>query len=271
MNKISAFAWYGGKQVHLNWLLPFINSTSHHVYVEPFGGSAAVLLNKNTSPVEVYNDIYSDVVNFFRILRNHKDELISQLQLTPFSREEFADCCNQEGNFSPLEQARRFFVRAKQVRNGLATQATPGRWSYTKKDSRRGIGLNVSAWLSAIDGLEDVCGRLKEVQIENLDAFDIITRYDSENTLHYIDPPYVAASRPGGKAYKHEFNDEKHIELLNLLKTVKGKVILSGYENEIYSKELSDWKQHRNDFKTISTSKDDDKKLKQEIIWKNFA
>jgi DNA adenine methylase len=85
--KLIAFGWYGGKFSHLNWLLPML-PTCHH-YCEPFAGSAAVLLNRPPSPVETYNDIDGEVANFFRVLRDQKDELIEKIGLTPFSREEF--------------------------------------------------------------------------------------------------------------------------------------------------------------------------------------
>lgn len=82
-----AFGWYGGKFNHLDWLLPLLPSCHH--YCEPFAGSAAVLLNREPSPVETYNDIDGEVVNFFRVLRDRTDELIKAIALTPFSREEF--------------------------------------------------------------------------------------------------------------------------------------------------------------------------------------
>ena len=88
MGKLIAFGWYGGKFSHLHWLLPLLPKTWH--YCEPFGGSAAVLLNREPSPVETYNDIDGEVVNFFRVLRDKKDELIEAIGLTPFSREEWA-------------------------------------------------------------------------------------------------------------------------------------------------------------------------------------
>jgi DNA adenine methylase len=87
MAKKIAFGWYGGKYSHLDWLLPLLSKTTH--YCEPFGGSAAVLLNREPSPVETYNDIDGQVVNFFRVLRDQKDQLIEAIGLTPFSREEF--------------------------------------------------------------------------------------------------------------------------------------------------------------------------------------
>src|ERR1039457_3764563 len=84
--KLIAFGWYGGKFSHLKWLLPLLPECHH--YCEPFAGSGAVLLNREPSPVETFNDLDGEVVNFFRVLREHGDELTRQIGLTPFSREE---------------------------------------------------------------------------------------------------------------------------------------------------------------------------------------
>jgi len=268
--QLSAFSWYGGKTCHLKWLLPIIESIPHVAYLESFAGSAAVLLNKKPSPVEVYNDLYGDVVNFFKVLRLQGKELISLLELTPYSREEFSLCC-ESSELSDLEQARRFFVRARQVRNGLATKASAGRWSYTKKDARRDRALTVSQWLTAIDGLENIVLRLKNVQIEHLDAIEVIKRYDTDETLHYVDPPYLMSARTGGVNYAHEFSESQHIELLETLKSIKGKVVLSGYINELYQSELSDWHEFKSTIKYAnSTLLNGEKKERQEVIWTNF-
>ena len=93
MGKLIAFGWYGGKYSHLDWLLPLLPDAQH--YCEPFGGSAAVLINRAPSPVETYNDLDGEVVNFFRVLREQKDALIEQIGLTPFSREEFELACQK--------------------------------------------------------------------------------------------------------------------------------------------------------------------------------
>ena len=87
MTKLIAFGWYGGKYSHLDWLLPLLPKATH--YCEPFGGSGAVLLNRTPSPVETYNDLDGEVVNFFRILRDQQEDLIKAIGLTPFSKEEF--------------------------------------------------------------------------------------------------------------------------------------------------------------------------------------
>ena len=113
---------------------------SAHHYCEPFGGSAAVLLNREPSPVETYNDLDGEVVNFFRVLRDQKDALIEAIGLTPFSREEFSLALSDNGDALPdLERARRFFVRARQVRTGLAQTASLGRWANCKNTSRAGM------------------------------------------------------------------------------------------------------------------------------------
>lgn len=160
MSKCLPFRWYGGKYSHLDWLLPQLPETER--YIEPFGGSGAVFLNREPSPVEVFNDLDSDVTNFFKVLRNHREELLEKIALTPFSREEFETAIEEQGNenLPPLEQARLFFVRAGQVRSGLAQDATPGRWAYCKSSSRRGMSAAVSRWHGRLDHLQDAAVRL---------------------------------------------------------------------------------------------------------------
>lgn len=143
MGKRIAFGWYGGKFSHLDWLLPLLPETTH--YCEPFGGSAAVLLNREPSPIETYNDIDGEVVNFFKVLRSEKDALIEAIGLTPFSREEFEQAINAPlAGLSDLERARRFYIRARQVRTGLVQTASSGRWAHCRLTSRAGMAGAVS-------------------------------------------------------------------------------------------------------------------------------
>jgi len=155
MGKVIAFGWYGGKFNHLNWLLPLLPQATH--YCEPFAGSAAVLLNRKPSPVETYNDIDGEVFNFFRVLHDQKEDLIQAIGLTPFSREELRMAVEEPiDNLSELERARRFFVRARQVRTGLAQTASPGRWAHCKLTSRAGMAGAVSRWLGSVEGLSKI-------------------------------------------------------------------------------------------------------------------
>jgi len=265
--KLIAFGWYGGKYSHLNWLLPLLPKTKH--YCEPFGGSAAVLLNREPADVETYNDIDGEVANFFRVLRDKKDELLYQIGLTPFSREEFRlaiETNGQNESISDLERARRFFVRARQVRTGLAQTATVGRWANCLKTSRAGMAGAVSRWLGSVEGLEHIATRLLRVQIENDDALKVIKRYDSPETLFYCDPPYPHGSRGDKNAYQYEMTDDDHIKLAKLIKKVKGKVALSGYSCDLMEEQYKDWNMHVAKTKKALSIKAD----RTEILWTNY-
>src|SRR3990172_12855061 len=158
MGKLIAFGWYGGKYSHLDWLLPLLPKTKH--FCELFGGSAAVLINREPSPVETYNDVDGEVVNFFRVLRDHKDELTEAIGLTPFAREEFELAISGPNDVTDLERARRFYVRARQVRTGLAQTASNGRWAHCRLTSRAGMAGAGSRWFGAVEGLSLVAQRL---------------------------------------------------------------------------------------------------------------
>jgi len=182
MAKLIAFGWYGGKFSHLDWILPLLPKTTH--YCEIFGGSAAILLNRRPSPIETYNDVDGEVVNFFRVLRDQTDALIKSIALTPFCREEFEIAISKpDKKLSSLERARRFYIRARQVRTGLAQKASTGRWAHCRLTSRAGMAGAVSRWLGAVDALPEIAQRLLRVQIENDTAINIINRYDSNCTV----------------------------------------------------------------------------------------
>ncbi len=265
--KILAIRWYGGKYSHVDWIVPLLPPARH--YCEPFGGSAAILLNKPPSPVETYNDIDGDLVNFFRVLRDQPEEFIEKLLLTPFSREEFALAWEKRGDKSlpPVERARLFFIRAEQVRIGLAQKATPGRWAWCLHTSRRGMAGSVSRWLSRIESLWLVAQRLRTVQIEHDDAFRVIERYDSPETLFYVDPPYLHESRTDPNAYGFEMSEEDHRRLAELLHTVKGKVALSGYQSPLMDALYADWWRVDAPVRTIHSSK----AKRRESLWLNYA
>lgn len=223
-----AFGWYGGKFSHLSWLLPLLPQT--HRYCEPFAGSAAVLLNRPPSPVETYNDLDGEICNFFRVLRDEKERLVEAIGLTPFSREEFALACELDPTLTPFERARRFFVRARQVRTGLAQRASLGRWANCKNTSRAGMSGVVSRWLGSVESLPEIAERLLRVQIENRPAIEVIELYDSPETLFYCDPPYVHGTRGDDKAYGHEMTDNDHEQLAKTLNRVQGLVAISNYD-----------------------------------------
>ncbi len=264
--KLIAFGWYGGKYSHLDWLLPLLPSCNH--YCEPFAGSGAVLFNRYASNVETYNDLDGEVVNFFRILRTRKKKLLEQILLTPFSREEFSIACELDSSQNELERARRFYIRARQVRTGLAQTATVGRWANCKNTSRSGMSGVISRYIGGIEKLDFIAERLLRVQIENRPAIETIQLYDSKETLFYCDPPYVHETRGDNKAYGFEMSNDEHVQLSEVLNNIKGKAAISNYGCKLMDKlyPAPKWKKHLGPKKTIHSTKD--KRI--EVLWVNY-
>lgn len=264
--KLIAFGWYGGKFSHLGWLLPQLPKCHH--YCEPFAGSAAALLNREPSPIETYNDLDGEVCNFFSVLRKQRDKLVEAIALTPFSREEFSVACELDPGQDSLERARRFYVRARQVRTGLAQTASLGRWANCKGTSRAGMSGVISRWLGGVEALPEIGMRLIRVQIENRPAIDVIRLYDSKETLFYCDPPYVHDTRGDSKAYGHEMTDAQHCELANTLNAAKGMVALSNYDCDLINKLYPPkrWRKIKSPERTIHSTKG----LRSEVLWVNY-
>lgn len=265
MSKFIAFGWYGGKFSHLDWLLPLLPKTEH--FCEPFAGSAATLINREPSPIETYNDLDGEVVNFFRILRDQKEALIEAIGLTPFSREEFENAISEPGEaLSDLERARRFFIKARQVRTGLAQRASSGRWAHCRLTSRAGMAGAVSRWLGSVEDLPEIAQRLLRVQIEHDTAINVIKRYDSEETLFYCDPPYPHDSRGDNNAYKYEMTDDEHRELAKVLHNTKGKVTLSSYQCDLMDELYGGWQAIEGPTKLVHSVK----QPRTEVLWVNY-
>jgi DNA adenine methylase len=260
-----AFGYYGGKFSHLDFILPLLPTNFIH-YCEPFGGSAAVLINRPPAPVETYNDLDSEVVNFFECLRDHGKELVRLISLTPFSRAELVKALTPAAGLTSLERARRFFVRARQTRTGLAQTSSEGRWAHCVLTSRAEMAGAVSRWLGSVEGLPEIVQRLQRAQIENAPATEVILRYDSPQTLFYCDPPYPHEARGDSKAYGYEMTDREHEELAKVLRAVRGAVALSGYRCPLMDRLYSDWHRVDADTRLCNSSKGE----RTESLWINY-
>lgn len=227
----SPIQWFGGKQSMVSKLLPLF--PEHHTYVEPFGGAGSLLLAKQPSPVEVYNDLDSDLVNFFRVVRD-RDGLFPQLYnvacLSPYSREEY-NFCREHLNDDPcpVERARRFFVLARYGFGGLIGNS----FGICVTASSRGKVAQASSFQSALCMLPLIADRLMDILIEQRDFRDVLSTYMTEQTFAYLDPPYVPSTRKSGK-YRCEMTLADHADLVEILRNFKGKAMLSGYPNELY-------------------------------------
>ena len=272
------FPYIGSKQRLLKRLvLP--NIPEHVYYGEVFGGSAAVLLSKPISQIEVYNDINSEVVNFYRMLRESQDELTRLLLFTPYSREEYEKAFYISEEDSSLERARKFFVRARMGIAGLQNASTSFGMSVTL--IRRNIPATCSRYLSSIDGFEEVTARLSKVQFENIDFRRFFRIYiskwndtDPEQTFVYLDPPYIrnVPKEDINIMYQNDtYTEEDDDQLLELITKIYPSVryMISHYDNEKYNQILHSWRKVCIEIKTTSARKSRNRS-RVECIWMNF-
>jgi DNA adenine methylase len=214
----------------------------HKWYVEPFGGAASVLIRKQPSLTEIYNDVSDVLFNFFSVLREPelRKRLIDLLTLTPVSRLDFERCIQYEGD-DPVELARAFFVVINLGRrHSWETQTKGGfetrRWKSSANTSHNFQGL--------VANLAEVAARFRDVILEHEDAFKIIDMGDSPDTLFYCDPPYPASTRTHKHEYASEMTDLKHKQLADKLHSIEGKAVLSGYSCELLDNLYKDWKRY---------------------------
>lgn len=259
-----AFAYYGAKNLLLPELLPLLPECDH--YVEPFCGSATVLLNRIPSPIETMNDINGDIVNFFRILREHPDQIVENLWLTPYSHQEF----EQAWEFSdcPIERARRFFIRT-QMDLAKAGHRKDKSWSKNKKYVAGGHSYAVKNFAAKVPGLLNVAERLKMTQIENISADIVLKKYDSPDTLFYCDPPYLPATRNSSNDYRFELTLKDHEDLQQILNNVNGRVALSGYSSPEMKRWYKGWRCHKFIPRKVPMARGSGL-VRQECLWTNY-
>lgn len=260
-----ALRYHGGKWRLAPWIVSHL--PPHRVYVEPYGGGASVLLRKPRSYAEVYNDLEDDLVNLFQVLRDRDTaaRLQEQLRLTPFARVEFRAA--YESTAEPVERARRALVRSF-MGFGSASMVSLHRTGFRASSNRSGT-TPAHDWMNYPELLPLLTARLQGVVIENRLAIDVIRQHDTPATLHYVDPPYPHSTRSfkwrkSGQVYAHEMSDDDHRALAEVLRSVDGAVVLSGYACELYDRELyPDW--HR----VTKAAHADGARKRTEVLWLN--
>lgn len=248
--------YHGGKWILAPWIIS--NFKDHRVYCEPFGGAASVLLRKPRSYAEIYNDLDGEIVNVFKVARDHGPALKELLFYTPFARADF-DESYQKSN-DPLEQARRTIARTFM---GFGSNAHNKKTGFRRNSNRSGT-TPAHDWKNYAECFDFLIERLRGVVIENKDAMDVMGFADGENTLHYVDPPYVFSTRGDGRDdYKYEMCDTAHDELADFLKSLKGMVLISGYQSELYDTAFKDFQ------RIEKQTHADGAKKRTECLWLN--
>lgn len=274
--------WWGGKQYLAKEIIGMMPRHLH--YVEPFFGGGAVLLTRDPSDdslfwgskshergvSETINDINGHLMNFWRTLQDEQyfGDFKRIVEATPFSETSWQEAETRQTPIAPVdvEAAVAFFVRCRQSRaGGFKDFAT-----HSRNRTRRGMNEQASSWLNCIDGLAAVHSRLKRVVILNQNAIDVIRKQDGPKTLFYLDPPYVQTSRASAGNYAFEMTDDDHRELLRTIKQCKGKVMLSGYHNDLYDREIGDWNRREIEIDNKAAG-GNTKRMMTEVVWMNFS
>ncbi len=283
--------WHGGKSYLADWIMSHFPPHLH--YVEPFFGGGAVLfardpnrdwfvghpdceMQKDGRPKahhagcsEVVNDVNCELTNFWIVMQGEQEfaRFVRRIEATPFSEWEWnaTKRSGPGGEWECVERAVRFFVRFRQSRQGLGKDFA----TLTRRRTRRGVNEQVSAWLSAVEGLPQAHERLRNAVILNQDAVSVIRSQDGPYTLFYLDPPYCLETRTAKDCYEHEMSDEDHKRLLAALLEVEGKVVLSGYHNPLYDRALAGWRTAEREIDNKAGG-GATKQKRTEVLWMNF-
>ena len=217
------FGYPGGKTKSVRYILEHLPLRGR--YIEPFGGSAAVLLARQESKLEVFNDRYAGVVAFYRVMRSEKKtkQFIEWMDLNVHSREEWVVCRDTWENLDDdIERAARWYYMT------VYSFACIGR-NFGRSTSTRGrMAGKIRNKLELFSRIHE---RFKNVQVENLDWSECIADYDGKDAVFYLDPPYVDAS---AGAHKHTMSHSDHRTLLETIFSMQGFVAVSGYSNPLY-------------------------------------
>lgn len=255
----SLLRYHGGKHKIADWIIS--KMPEHKCYVEPFGGGASVLLKKNPVITEVYNDLDKEVFNVFRTIRENYDELARRISMTLYSKEDFQ--LSFEKSDDPIETARRFLIQSRMsISTGRSNNST-FRTTINKDDYHS----NPLTLFNLTETLYLTRQRMSRVIIENTDAFTMFEKYDLPGTLWFLDPPYINHTRTYKSikyGYTHNLSDHDHETLCKVIRTLKGKVIICNYENDIYNTLLEDWTKDSCRGFTNSSRKT------TETIWMNY-
>lgn len=260
------FGYFGSKNKLAFWLCE--NLPPHNCWIEVFCGSAAVTLAKPPAPIEIINDLNSEITNVFKQLRNNRDKLCEKIALTPYSLQELNEARNAEISLDDLERARLFLIKSMMAINGVFGKERGG-FSTSNSYARDGKEARVNRWYNLPERLFEVSERLRKTRIENRDACDLLIKFEKRPaTLAYLDPPYLGDRTNG---YDFDANDvEYHKRLLTICNRSSCMIFISGYENDLYDSMLSPkdgWVKKTMETTTRGVNGNDNSRL--EVVWMN--
>jgi len=222
------FAYPGSKTTYASWIIEHI--PEHHLYVEPFGGAASVLVAKPRSDIEVYNDLNGDCVDFFRAVRDRPGELEHWVENTPYSRQLFDEYVEAYPDWPDdlVERAGRFLYVQSSSFGSKGTSTDSPTYSVTKAGTECAGSAMETKWDRKSMQIDPLSERFKSVNIEQLDYAELVEKYDHEDTFFYFDPPYVDV---GDDYYQVEEGGFDHSRFVNTLHDMEAKWMVSYDQN----------------------------------------
>lgn len=259
---------HGGKYYLSAWIIEhFPQGYEDMTYCEPFCAGASVLLNKEPSVEEIISDIDDGVISIFKSLRDEPQEFIARIKRTKYTERAFKMAQNRsEKPFDDyVDQAVNEYALRRMSRGGMKRAFA---WSERTRGGKPG---DVNAWDTMIELLPSISERVQNTVVLKEDFVKIMKVWDEEETLFYLDPPYLHSTRTEGStnAYEHELTVEDHINMLHLANNARGKVIISGYASPLYNRNLKDWRCVKKNIANHSgQSKTKERRI--ECLWMNY-
>ncbi|MBI5634851.1 MAG: DNA adenine methylase [Nitrospirae bacterium] len=252
----SIISWVGGKSQLTSKIIP--KMPKHSCYCEVFAGAAWLLFRKDESEIEIINDINTDLVTLYRIIKNHLDEFVRYLRWILVSRDEFDRfLAEKPETLTDIQKAVRFYYLLKM---GFSSRIVNPTFGLSATRAPRFNLLRIEEDLSAAHM------RLARVYIENMPYAKLIDRVDRPSTFFYLDPPYFDFENYYGKGL---FGKGDFMVLRDILRGIKGKFIMS-LNDTVEVREI--YKGFKVDSVTTSYSMagGDKKKNVKEVLIRNF-
>lgn len=214
MRHYPILAWPGGKRRLAKKLLPLIQSHPHSCYVEEFTGGASMLFLRQPADVEVINDVNGELINLYRVVKNHLEEFLRQFKTALVSRQLFEWAKETPPQtLTDIQRAARYLYIQKLSFGSKVTSQTFG----TSPSSAPRFN-----YLRLEDDLSQAHLRLARVWLEHLDWHTCLTKWDRNYTLHFMDPPYWQT-----EGYGVPFPLDEYYKIADAMRTMKGHAILT--------------------------------------------
>ncbi len=258
--------WHGGKFYLHQWIINhFPNDYQNLIYVELAIGGGSILLNKQQSIKEIINDKNPKLINVYNILINHTKEFINQLSHTKYNEETFENTLEDSDNVfnDNIDHAVNYYILSRMSRGGMGKNFA---WSERFRGNQFG---DVNAWENSIKNLENIKNRIKNVELLNKDFRVILNDYNDLNTFLYIDLPYLQSTRTSKEVYEYEMSKKDHKDLLELITQSKTKILISGYNSNIYNMYLDSW-QRSEKLIVNHSGQGISKNFRKECLWRNY-